>query len=187
VVLSRVSQVRLILLSGAYLLCLNGPSLHAQGSGTAITGKFGISGAVQDCFGGVPIPSARTKIRVFDVTESRPLLRRLAKMEELLSHADSTHGTDRLTRFFAEYDSLLPLVERTRPLARAVTDSAGAFRTAFARVDSVLLFAYDEREDSPTYYQYKIMRGRPDTSVVIDMAKGECTRIVPRRYPAKLN
>jgi len=126
-------------------------------------------------------------VRVFDVAKARPVLHQLAKMEALLGKGDSAHYTDRLAQFFLEYDRLLPLVERTRPLARALTDSVGAFRTAFLPVDSVLVFAYDEREDSPTYYEYKIMRARPDTSLVIDMAKGECARPFVRRSPAKLN
>ena len=133
------------------------------------------------------IPSRRVDVLVFDVAKSRPMLHQLAKMQTLLSGGDSAHYNERLTRFFHEYDSLLPLVERTHPLARTLTDSAGGFRLTFAPVDSVLLFAYAELEDQPTFYDYKIMRARPDTSLVIDMSKGECARAMLPRYPAKSN
>ena len=187
VIRSVFPQVRSILLAGASILCLNGASLWAQSSRIALPAKFAIGGTVQDCFGGVMIPIGRVEILVFDVAKSRPLLHQLAKMKTLLSEADSAHYTERLTRFFLEYDSLLPLVERTRPLARTLSDSLGAFRVAFAPVDSVLLFAYGELEDEPTYYEYKIMRARPDTTLMIDMSKGGCAGARPIRYPAKSN
>jgi hypothetical protein len=127
------------------------------------------------------------KVLVFDVAESRPVLQQLAKMEALLHPPDSDHSTDRMERFFPEYDRLLPLVERTRSLVRTLTDSLGTFRVTFAPVDSVLLFAYAELEDQPTFYQYEIMRARPDTTLVIDMSKGECARAMAPRYPGKSN
>jgi hypothetical protein len=183
-ILSVFPQVRSILLAGASILCLSGSSLWAQGAGTDLPKNFVISGAVQDCWGGAPITIRSVKVLVFEVAKSRPVLNQLVKMERLLREADSAHYTERLTRFFLEYDSLLPLVERTRPLVRTLTDSVGTFRVTFSPVDSVLLFAYAELEDEPTYYQYKIMRARPDTSLVIDMSKGGCVLPV-HRYPAK--
>ena len=179
-------QVRSMLLAGASIFCLSGPSLWAQAAGTALPKNFVIRGSVQDCWGGAPITIRNVKVLVFDVAKSRPVLQQLAKMERLLSEADSAHYTERLTRFFLEYDSLLPLVERTRPLVRTLTDSVGTFRVAFTPVDSALLFSYAELEDEPTYYQYKIMSARPDTSLVIDMSKGGCVLPI-RRYPAKSN
>jgi hypothetical protein len=109
------------------------------------------------------------------------VLHQLEKMEALLNPPDSDHRTDRMERFFLEYDRLLPLVERTRTLARTLTDSVGTFRVTFAPVDSVLLFAYAELEDQPTYYQYKIIRARPDTTLAIDMASGGCTKPGPNK------
>lgn len=186
-ILSVFPQMRSILPVAACIFCLSGPSLSAQRPQIAAPTKFAIGGTVQDCFGGVMIPIGRVQILVFDVAKSRPMLRQLAKMKTLLSEADSAHYTERLTRFFLEYDSLIPLVERTRPLTRTLSDSTGAFRVVFSPVDSVLLFAYAELEDEPTYYEYKIMHARPDTSLVIDMSKGGCAGARPIRYPAKLN
>jgi len=186
-ILSVFPQVRSTLLAGASILCLSGSSLSAQSSGAAQPKKFVISGAVQDCFGGPPITIRNVKVLVFDVGESRPVLQQLAKMEALLHPPESGHSTDRMERFFLEYDRLLPLVERTRPLVRTLTDSVGTFRVAFTPVDSVLLFAYAELEDQPTFYQYEIMRARPDTTLVIDMSKGECARAMAPRFPRKSN
>jgi len=187
VTLSVDPRVRAILLAGASIFCLSGPSLSAQSSGAALPKKFVISGAVQDCFGGPPIAIRNVKILVFDVAESRRVLQQLAKMEALLHPPESDHSTDRMERFFPEYDRLLPLVERTRSLVRTLTDSVGTFRVTFAPVDSVLIFAYAELEDQPTFYQYAVMHARPDTSVVLDMSKGECARPFVRPTPAKLN
>jgi hypothetical protein len=187
VIRSVFRRVRSVLLAGASISCLNGASVWAQSSRIALPAKFAIGGTVQDCFGGVMIPIGRVEILVFDVAKSRPVLHQLARMETLLGEGDSAHYTERLTRFFLEYDSLLPLVERTRPLARTLSDSLGTFRIAFAPVDSVLLFAYAELEDEPTFYQYKIMRARPDTSLLIDMSKGGCVRASPPRHSPKSN
>jgi hypothetical protein len=187
VILSVVPRVRAILLAGASIFCLSGPLLSAQSSGAGLPKKFVISGVAQDCFGGPPITIQNVKVLVFDVAESRPVLQQLAKMEALLHPPESDHSTDRMERFFPEYDRLLPLVERTRSLVRTLTDSVGTFRVTFAPVDSVLLFAYAELEDQPTFYQYEIVRARPDTTLVIDMSKGECARAMAPRYPGKSN
>jgi hypothetical protein len=186
-ILSVSPQVRSILLAGASIFCLSGSSLWAQSAGTALPKKFVMSGAVQDCWEGRTITIRNVKVLVFDVAKSRPVLHQLAKMEALLSGGDSAHYNERLTRFFLEYDHLLPLVERTRPLTRALSDSVGTFRVTFTPVDSVLLFAYAELEDQPTFYQYEIMHARPDTTLVIDMSKGECARAMARQYPGKSN
>jgi hypothetical protein len=179
--------VRSILLAGASIFCLSGSSLWAQSGGNSPLKKFVMSGAVQDCWEGRTITIRDVKVLVFDVTKSRPVLNQLAKMEALTSGGDSAHYNERLTRFFLEYDHLLPLVERTPPLTRTLSDSVGTFRLAFTPVDSILLFAYAELEDQPTFYEYKIMRARPDTTLAIDMSNGDCARAGVRPTPAKLN
>jgi hypothetical protein len=186
-ILSVFPQIRSILLAGASVFCLSGSSLWAQSAGTAHPKNFVMSGAVQDCWEGRTITIRDVKVLVFDVAKSRPVLQQLAKMEALLHPPESDHSTDRMERFFPEYDRLLPLVERTRSLVKTLTDSVGTFRVAFAPVDSVLLFAYAELEDQPTFYQYEIMRARPDTTLVIDMSKGECARAMAPRHPGKSN
>ncbi len=186
-ILSAFPQIRSILLAGASVFCLSGSSVWAQSAGTAHPKNFVMSGAVQDCWEGRTITIRDVKVLVFDVAKSRPVLNQLAKMEALTSGGDSAHYNERLTRFFLEYDHLLPLVERTRPLTRTLSDSVGTFRLAFTPVDSILLFAYAELEDQPTFYEYKIMRARPDTTLAIDMSNGECARAGVRPTPAKLN
>lgn len=186
-ILSAFPQIRSIVLAGASVFCLSGSSLWAQSAGTALPKNFVMSGAAQDCWEGRTITIRDVKVLVFDVAKSRPVLHQLAKMEALLSGGDSAHYNERLTRFFLEYDRLLPLVERTRPLARTLTDSVGTFRITFAPADTILVFAYAELEDQPTFYQYEIMRARPDTSLAIDMSRGECSGVRVRPTPAKLN
>jgi hypothetical protein len=186
-ILSVFRQIRSILLAGASVFCLSGSSLWAQSAGTALPKKFVMSGAVQDCWEGRTITIRDVKVFVFDVAKSRPVAHQLAKMEALLSGGDSAHYNEHLTRFFLEYDRLLPLVERTRPLARTLTDSVGTYRVTFAPADTILVFAYAELEDQPTFYQYEIMRARPDTSLAIDMSKGECARAMAPRSPGKSN
>jgi hypothetical protein len=101
-------------------------------------------------------------------------------MNALGNAPDDSLENVRMVRFFHEYDTLLRQVEHTPPLTRTVTDSIGAFKLTFARVDSVLLFGYAELEDQPTYYTEKLMRAATDTGYILHMGGEQCVGPPPR-------
>jgi Na+-transporting NADH:ubiquinone oxidoreductase subunit NqrF len=74
----------------------------------------------------------------------------------------------------SEYDQLASLFTTAKALALDSTSSTGNYSMTVPSMDSVLVFGFEEREDMPEYYQYYMIGGRSNVSVLFDMAGGDC-------------
>jgi hypothetical protein len=81
------------------------------------------------------------------------------------------------------YAQLKSLFTTATPLARDSTSSTGSYSLTVPARDSVLVLGLTEIEDSPSYYQYQMVGGRSNVSLLLDMSGGGCGpfRNVPER------
>lgn len=79
-----------------------------------------------------------------------------------------------VARFDSQYVRLMSAITGSHPLARAMTDTAGAFILEFPRADSVLVFAYAELEGEPFYFPHAVVGGLTGKMLELDMSEGGC-------------
>ena len=111
------------------------------------------------------------RIPVFDARINQKLLATLRRME----HPDGSNNAAMMV-YFARADSVDSLVKHGRALARTTSNSAGRFHLSFNPMDSVVVYAYDEREDEPFYYTYRVIGGRVSQSIMLEMSGTPCHR-----------
>lgn len=130
-----------------------------------------VTGNATDCFEGVSRQVPDLDLYAFDISQGGEMLDSLRRMD-LAVFADS--DTTAMPRFEAQYERVISLVGSSTPLAHSASDSAGTFAVSLTPTDSVLIFAYREREDEPFYYAYKAIGGRTNGSITLDMSHGDC-------------
>lgn len=134
--------------------------------------KVVLSGTAKSCYPGQPaliVGVDSVRVSTFQVSKVPTLMASLKTLDTastrtaaLFAHTDSLYST------------LLSQVNRTTALARATSNTSGAFQVMIAPVDSVLVFGYAHDEDVPFLYSYKILSGRANLSFTLDMSRGGC-------------
>ena len=131
--------------------------------------RVSLKGTVRSCETGPPgtlWPGA--KVSAFDVRTNRKLLGHLRRM-------DSDTTDEMMTDFFARYDSVMTIIQKKHALSRSVADLKGRFTLTFPSTDSVLVYAYDELEDEPTFFTYQVLNGRRSKTIALHI-HGNCRR-----------
>jgi hypothetical protein len=138
-------------------------------SGT-LTPRVTVKGTVRDCEEGTQkLLWHGAKVSAFDVRMNTKLVGLLRRMDTADTSATS------MSLFFSRYDSVMAVVKRNRGLSRSTTDSRGRFTLAFPATDSVLVYAYDELEDEPTFFTYRVVSGRTSKTIALNI-HGDCRR-----------
>jgi len=131
-----------------------------------------ISGRVMDCL----MPGQQYDVQAFPVKAFDPASN--GKLVGLLRSRDTltffTGPPASRARANSEYYQLKSLFTTATALALDSTSSTGRYSLTVPSMDSVLVFGFDEREDMPEYYLYRIVGGRSNVSALFDMAGGGC-------------
>jgi hypothetical protein len=140
--------------------------------------KIHLSGTAQLC----PDDDARTdsigvagvKIFAFDAKRAQKALSSLYTLDNI---SWDTDGVQAMRAFNAEFLNLKDVLKQTPKLATATTSAGGQFQIVVPSVDSVLVFAEADIDDSPFFFASKVVstKGHTDLSVVLPM----CNKRVP--------
>jgi hypothetical protein len=135
--------------------------------------KVVLSGTAKSCYPGQPVVTVgvdSVRVSTFQVSKVPTLMASLKTLDTastrtaaLFAHTDSLYST------------LLSQVNSTTALARATSNTSGAFQVSIAPVDSVLVFGYAHDQDVPFLYSYKTVSGRANLSFTLDMSRGDCS------------
>jgi hypothetical protein len=139
------------------------------GSKPAVT----INGNAQTCFMRKTVPVGNVSISAFKVSNARPLVAHLDSMDKFAGFGigDDTTAS---ARFDIMQTAMQNMIVSTRALERTTSALNGTFAITVPPVDSVLVTGFENTEDEPYVYAYKIMRGVADTSFILDMSRGDC-------------
>jgi len=143
-------------------------------SGTRTAGgqSVVISGKVKDCFAaGQEYDVQAFPVKAFDPASNGKLVGLLRSLDTLTFFTGPPASR---ARWNSEYDQLTSLFTTATALALDSTSSTGSYSLTVPSMDSVLVFGLREREDMPEYYQYHMVGGHSNVSVLFDMAGGEC-------------
>jgi hypothetical protein len=134
--------------------------------------KIHLNGTAQLC----PDDDARTdsigvagvKIFAFDATKAQKALSSLYTLDNI---SWDTDGVQAMRAFNAEFLNLKDVLRRTPKLATATTSTGGQFQIVVPNVDSVLVFAEADIDDSPFFFASKVVstKGHADLNVVLPM------------------
>jgi hypothetical protein len=152
--------------------CITAFALVAVASSAQAQTRITLQGSAQDCEG-APVMMPGVRLFALDARKNQRMVATLRSMDHLDWAGDNEGSMERL---LAKYDTVMNLLKRSRPMARSVSNSRGRFAFRIASVDSVLVFGYEEMEDAPVYYAYRIISGRKHRSFILDMSKGACER-----------
>ncbi len=138
-----------------------------------------IKGTATDCFADsiVRIPSVR--ISAFNASANREMVDSLRAMESL-SFGDSVGAS--IARMNVQFNRVMVLSQKMRPLARVETDRNGAFEISTAAVDSILVLATYDDEGEAFPYAYGIVPARSNHSIELDLSRGSCSYIKERNF-----
>jgi hypothetical protein len=132
-----------------------------------------ISGKVKDCSAkGEEIAVQAFPVKAFDPASNGRLLGLLRSSDTLTYFSGPPASRARANE---EYDQLARLFTTATALALDSTSSTGSYSLTVPSMDSVLILGFEEREDVPEYYQYYMVSGRSNVSVLFDMAGGACS------------
>ena len=120
------------------------------------------------------VPVGGVTIGAFALDFGKPVHDQLDEMEKFTGFA--THDSLAFEKYDAMETRLQNLVLTTRALSRATSAADGTFTLKFAPVDSVLVVGFADREDEMYYFAHTYIRGRADTSFVLDMSSGGCAQ-----------
>lgn len=151
----------------------------------AVTGVFGtralygalqanvvLSGTAKTCFAGDPDPVGSVSVSVYNVNNARPIIAHLDSMDRFTGFANGE--VTATSRFNAMESQLQSMIVGTTALMRRFSASDGTFTFSVAPVDSVLVVGFQDSEDDPYAYAYKLMSGLSNTSFILDMSRGQC-------------
>jgi hypothetical protein len=131
-----------------------------------------VSGNVKDCFtAGQEYAVNAFPVKAFDPASNGKLLGLLRSLDTLTFFSGPPASR---ARWNSEYDQLTSLFTTATALALDSTSSTGNYSMTVPSMDSVLILGFEQREDMPEYYQYHMVGGRSNVSVLFDMAGGEC-------------
>ena len=107
-------------------------------------------------------------VYAFDAAKAPQIRASLYSLDTVTRAGD---GGETMPGFTAEYPKLRALVKRTPKLGRATSNGNGDFQITVPQVDSVLLFAEEEREDEPFFFASKVVvtKGQKEVRVVLPM------------------
>ncbi len=135
-----------------------------------------ISGTVNDCNvpgNGQPMTPAPIRafpVKAFDPASNSKLVRILRSLDTL----NMIGPPPAPANWNSAYRQLKSLWASATALTHDSTSSTGSFSLTVPSMDSVLVFGFTEVEDANAYYQYHMVGGRSNVSVLFDMAGGEC-------------
>lgn len=135
-----------------------------------------LSGTAKDCFEANRITVPDVIVAAFDPATNQNIVGLLRAMDTV-SFAENDPGA--MTRFGSSYSQLINLVGTSTALARATSGAAGAFSLSFPARDSILVVGYQEVEDEPFYYGYKMVGGQANAPLALDMSRGGCSHLNP--------
>jgi hypothetical protein len=133
-----------------------------------------LRGRTTDCFQDSLIHITAVDISAFDASLNTEMVDSLRAMDRL-NFTDSAETA--MSRMEIQYNRVIHLAESSKALGRTTTDSSGSFALSVPPVDSVVVFAAYDAEDEPFPYSYKVIGGRADRSVDLDMSRGDCDYI----------
>lgn len=130
-----------------------------------------ISGKAEDCLvPGKEYGVQMLEIRAFNPTSNSTLVGVLRSLDTL----DFMGPPATRARWNSAGDQLERLWINATALTHDSTSSTGAFSLTAPASDSVLVLTFDHRDDVPLYYQYKMVGGRSNLSLLLDMSGGRC-------------
>ena len=130
-----------------------------------------LRGAATDCAQAERVRPRGVAVLAFDARENRRILALLSELDAATFAEDAQEA---MARFDSQYVRLMSAITSSPPLARAMTDTAGAFALELPRTDSVLVFAHAELEGEPFYFSHAVVGGLTDKTFELDMSKGGC-------------
>jgi hypothetical protein len=157
--------------SAAVLVVFAAATAFAAAPTVTLTGK------AQSCHPGLPI-------RLVGVSGVEVSAFRVSGVPSLMAYLNAFDSTARLSAVTTEalmmrLDTLSTkadsIANRSKVLARAVSDSLGNFNLRIPVTDSVLIYAMMDDEDDTFPQVHMTMSGRTSRAFVLDMAHGGCT------------
>jgi hypothetical protein len=130
-----------------------------------------LTGAAKDCNGRTLVQVPGVTIAAFSPTKNRKMVDLLKSMDTAV-FVDS--DTAAVTRFGSKYTQLIGMVMSSTALARTTSNATGDFTLSIASIDSALVVGYEDVEDEPNYYTYRMVGGRANTTFFLDMSRGVC-------------
>ena len=140
-------------------------------SAAAMGQPVAISGVTKDCSTDQEFLVSNIDVFVFEPAANQHMVDLLRSMDTVSFDEDLSDAIDRFGAAYWQLDSLLT---GSPSLAKAVTNSKGAFSLNIPSMDSVLVVAHTAIEDEPFYYSYAMVRARADTAFILDMRRGQC-------------
>jgi len=138
-----------------------------------------IKGTATDCFADSIIRVSSVRISAFNASASSEMIDSLRAMEAL-SFGDSVGAS--IARMNVQFNRVLALSEKMASLARVETDAKGGFEISTTPMDSVLVLATYDDDAEVFPYAYKIVPGRSDHSIELDLSRGSCNYIKERNF-----
>jgi hypothetical protein len=133
-----------------------------------------LSGTAKTCLNTSPAPVSAVNVGFYRVSNARPLIAHLDSMDKFPGFGPD--GADPTAH--AQFDAMESVMQRMAYTTTAIFSRTsapdGTFSITISPIDSVLVLGYENMEDEPYVYDYKIMPGTVSTSFVLDMSRGQC-------------
>lgn len=139
--------------------------------GAATLPSVTLTGAAKDCQGRTLVQVPGVTVAAFNPTRNKKIVDLLKSMDTAV-FADA--DTAAMTRFGSKYAQLIGLVTNSTALARTTSNSTGDFTLSVTTIDSALVVGYEDVEDEPNYYSYRMVGGRANNTFFLDMSRGVC-------------
>jgi hypothetical protein len=139
----------------------------------AFQGNVTLSGTAKTCFNTTVVPVGSVSVSFFKLSNVRPLA---AHLDSMNTFSGWGHGDDATAnRQFDALESVMQnMIVNTPAILRRTSAPDGTFSIFISAVDSVLVVGYENMEDEPYVYDYKIMPAVTDMSFILDMSRGQC-------------
>ena len=144
------------------------------GVSTGTERKVIVRGNTTDCFSHEIVPVRQVEVSAFNLKSNTDLVAVLRSMDTISFEKDPSSG---MSRMESQYEFATQLAHRSTALTRTTSDSTGAFELTINPTDSVVLFAEYDAEDEPFPYAFRVIGGRSDSNVDLDMSRGSCDYI----------
>lgn len=133
-----------------------------------------LSGTAKTCFNTSAVPVGSVSVGFYRVSNARPLIAHLDSMDRFPGFGPKGVNAAATAQFDAMETRMQNMAWTTPAIYHRTSASDGTFSITISPVDSVLVLGFENMEDEPYVYAYKLMPGVASASFVLDMSRGQC-------------
>jgi hypothetical protein len=161
------------MLLGSFLICA-GNAMTSRAALAPVQRDVTLSGTAETCFNTTVVPVSGVSVGFYNVVNARPLIAHLDSMTKFPGFGPDGLDTLATNQFDALETTMQRMALRTRSIFRRTSGHDGTFSVTISPVDSVLVLGFENMEDEPYVYAYKIMSGTRSSAFILDMSRGQC-------------